>query len=94
MNGQFVNEAGSHFGEMMRGFTDYAKGMQTSPIGEKPRSARELTDTWKRLTSLPDDQFEEAMETVALKVGHENNEETPCQLCKFIMTRAAKGAKS
>lgn len=91
MKRQILNDSLVHFKELMTATRAELHRMQGSPIGTEPRSPQEEAAMWKKITSLPDQEFQGFMDKAAEKSGHTNDEQEPCDLCRFVLKHATKG---
>lgn len=90
MKRQILNDTLVHFKTLMAATQKELREMQGSPIGTDPRSPQEESALWRKITALPDPEFQGFMDNASMKAGHANDEKEPCSLCRFLIKRVAK----
>lgn len=87
---QLVNGAATYFQGLREATRKQLKEMQGTPIGTEERSPQEQAALWRKITALPDPEFQGFMDFAALKANHQNDEEKPCELCRFIVKNVSR----
>lgn len=90
---QLVNDALAHFKTMAAETRAQLRQMQGSPIGTTQRSPQKEAALWRRVSALEEPEFQSAMDHMAEKAGHTNDEKQPCDACTFVYKHAARGTK-
>lgn len=85
-----IGNTADHLQEQMKRTLDVTSGLQTDRPGTRKRTTQEKNKLWNSLISLGREERQAILLGMAERSGHQDGEQSPCELCQFIASKAVE----